>query len=97
MTKKNWNNFYLNINRQFNADLNFWDYHYLRRLRLNLFYDRTDYEVVGFKDDLQSFGAEFGFDATWFRRFPLAYGVRYSYKVDSDQVWDFFLGTNLTF
>lgn len=79
------------------ADWNIWDFHYLRRLYASAFYDYTTYEIAGFDGDLQSFGAELFFEITLLRRFPITYGVRYSNKVDSDQVWDFFLAGQFTF
>lgn len=79
------------------ADWNLLDFHYLRRAYLGAFYDYTDYEVAGFTGDLQSFGGELFFETNLFRRFPVTYGVRYSNKVDSNQVWDFFLAAGATF
>lgn len=79
------------------ADWNLLDFHYLRRAYLTTFYDYTNYEIIGFTGDLQSFGAELFLEATLFRRLPLTYGVRYSNKVDRDPVWDFFLASQFSF
>lgn len=79
------------------ADWNLLDFHYLRRMYATAFYDYTEYEVGGFNGDLQSFGAELYMEITLLRRFPLTYGLRYSNKVDRDQVWDFFLAGQFTF
>jgi hypothetical protein len=79
------------------ADWNLLNFHYLRRAYLGTFYDYTDYEVAGFTGDLQSYGGELYLEVNLFRRFPLTYGFRYSNKVDSDQVWDFFLATQVSF
>ncbi|MEC7278332.1 MAG: hypothetical protein VXV96_18565 [Bdellovibrionota bacterium] len=80
-----------------NTDWNLAGWHYIKRLYMNLFYDQTRAELLGRKYDLKSFGGELNFQATWFRRLPLDYGVRYSKKIDSGQRWDFFLGTQLSF
>ncbi len=79
------------------ADWNLLDFHYLRRAYLSAFYDHTQYDLVGFSGDLQSFGGELYMEVTLLRRFPLIYGLRYSNKVNSDQVWDFFLASQFTF
>jgi hypothetical protein len=79
------------------ADWNLWDFHYLRRAYLATFYDHTNYEILGFSGDLQSFGAELFLETNLFRRFPLTYGVRFSNKVDRDPVWDFFLASQFSF
>lgn len=80
-----------------NHDANLWDFHFLRRTYLTAFYDYTEFEILGFKGDLQSFGGELYLEANFFRRFPLTYGVRYSQKLDSDQVWDFTLASQFNF
>lgn len=79
------------------ADWNLLDFHYLRRAYLGTFYDYTDYEVAGFTGDVQSFGGELFFETNLLRRLPITYGVRYSNKVDRNQVWDFFLATQIGF
>ena len=53
MTKKNWNNFYLNINRQFNADLNFLTLLYRFNNRRN--FDKKKFLILGAGDGPEAF------------------------------------------
>ena len=53
MTKKNWNNFYLKINRQFNADLNFLTLLYRFNNRSN--FNKKKFLVLGAGDGPEAF------------------------------------------
>jgi len=80
-----------------NPNWNLLNIHYLRRVYTSAFFDHTEFEILGLEGELQSFGAELVFETTLFRRLPIDWGIRLSNKVDSDQVVDFFLGTQLDF
>jgi len=71
---------------------------YLRRLTSTLFFDSTRIESRFRNDTLNSYGAELEFESKFFRILPLNYGIRYSYKMKTNQgVYGFFLGTELSY
>lgn len=79
------------------ADWNFLNFHYLKRLSGVVFHDYTDLRSTSFKGNFQSFGGELRFETTLFRRLPLIYGLRYSNKVGRNSVTDIFLATDFSF
>jgi hypothetical protein len=80
-----------------NPNWNLLNFHYLRRVYASVFFDHTDIEILGLEGELQSFGSEVVFETNIFRRLPLNWGIRYSSKINSDQVFDFFLGSQIDF
>lgn len=76
-------------------DLNGWAY--LRRIYAKVFYDHTKIKVLSFERSLNSAGSELLFETYLLRKFDLNMGVRYSYKVDQDEVYDFILATGFSF
>ena len=76
-------------------DLSGWAF--LRRIYAKVFFDHTNIEIFGFKDDLNSTGAELLFETYLLRKFDLTLGARASHRFDDGDVYDFFIGTQVGF
>jgi hypothetical protein len=63
-------------------DLNIFEYLYIKRIKLNLFYQYSAYKNNGMQFDLQATGADLSADMHIFRFvFPVDIGIRYSRRI----------------
>lgn len=76
-------------------DLSGWAY--LRRIYAKVFFDHTKIKLFNFERSLNSTGGELMFETYLLRKFDLNMGVRYSHKIDQDEVYDFILTTGFAF
>lgn len=75
-------------------DWGFANLFYLQRIRANIFYDftRMSSKSTSSNKDLQSIGSEMYFDTKWWNSYPLSFGVRGGYLLNSNsQSQKFFL------
>ena len=61
---------------------------YLKRLRMNLFYDHGQfyYQDFSFPNDFQSIGSDLYFDLNAYNLLPISFVVRYSYRLTTNAI-----------
>lgn len=69
-------------------DIGAWGILYLKRLRMNIFYDlgRFQFQNFDFPRDFQSIGADLYFDYTAFNLIPSSFVIRYSYRLTENVI-----------
>ncbi|WP_127717695.1 hypothetical protein [Halobacteriovorax sp. HLS] len=79
-------------------DLRIWALSYIRRVKVNTFYDLTNISSSFLNQKLESAGAELEFESTFFRILPIDFGVRFINKITTkENVNEFYLATGLAF